>query len=346
MPITQPSGAYISTPKIRDQSIVRKFVSQGGRGYLALGIFDGTPGDTVAEQSKATDADTDTISLVVYFNDVTAQYPAAPPGTAVATADSTEIAHDGTGMYHYDVGPALTQNRGTLTAVWSYQISGTAFTFTDYLQILNPMRFYDTLNDQEQSIVEQVGFMLGDCFDSTEGGPQLIEPFQTHYDYERLAQLERLAVSRFNLMHNFSNPPYSFGVGPGTQTVPPSAAGLLVQGTYLETVRHLVRSYTEIPVFTGTNVGYVDRTSYMQRWQSVFETDWADYDKMVRAWKIGQLNLARGAILGAGGYYGGNGYGGVFIAGGYAAQVRSMRFYPAAPSIGFGSNVAIYRGPA
>lgn len=336
MPITSPSGTAIYSPKIRDQSIVRKFISQGGTGYIALTIMAGVPGTAVSQQAAPVDPDVDTIALTVYFNDVTAEFPVAAPGTQIVTADHTEITRTDVGMFYYEIGPALTQYRGTLTAVWSYAIDGVSFTFTDHLQILEPMGFYDTLNAQEQSIVEQVSFMVGDIFDSTEGGPQLIEPFQTHYDYNRLAELERLAVTRFNLMSTFSNPPSTYGVGPGTQTVPLQAAGLMVIGTYLELVRHLVRSYVEIPLFQGTNVTYVDRRDYYQRWQSIYQTDWPEYQSMVRAFKIGQLNMARGSLLVAGGIYGGSALG-VFQAGTYAAQVRSWRFYPAAPAISWGA---------
>lgn len=336
MSITEPSGSFIYSPKIRDQSVVRKFISQNGRGYIALSIIDGTPGNVLATESKAVDADAGTIALTVYFDDVTAQFPPAVPGVPVATVDSTGITRTDVGMYYYDLGPAVTAYRGTLTAVWTYAVNGVQFTYTDYLQILGAMRFYDTLNQQEQSIVEQVSFMVGDIFDSTEGGPQLIEPFQTKYDYDRLAQLERLAVTRFNLMHTFNNRPSTWGVGVGTQTLPAQAAGLMVIGTYLELVRHLIRSYIEIPAFQGTNVTYVDRRDYYQRWQSVLETEWPDYDKMVRAYKIGQLDMARGSLLVAGGIYGGSALG-VFQSGTYAAQVRSWRFYPAAPAISWGA---------
>ena len=336
MPITSPSGQNTYSPKIRDQSIVRKFLSQGGRGYIALSIIDGVPSTVVGVQSKAVDPDDGTIALNVYFNDVTAEFPVAPPGTLIATADSAEITRTDVGMFYYEIGPPLTAYRGTLTAVWIYAIDGVQFTFTDHLQILQPMGFYDTLNQQEQSIIEQVSYMVGDVFDSTEGGPNLIEPFQTHYDYERLAQLERLAVTRFNFLHNFNNHPYSYGVGPGTQTVPPQAAGLLVIGTYLELVRHLIRSYTEIPAMQGANVTYTDRRDYQQRWQTIYQTDWPEYDSMVRAYKIGQLNMARGSLLVAGGIYGGSALG-VFQSGTYAAQVRSWRFYPAAPAISWGA---------
>ena len=38
MSTVEPSGSAVYSPKIRDQALVRKFVAQNGRGYLALDI--------------------------------------------------------------------------------------------------------------------------------------------------------------------------------------------------------------------------------------------------------------------------------------------------------------------
>lgn len=345
MPITEPSGTAVWSPKIRDQSVVRKFISQNGRGYTAISIHDGLPGPTSATGSGHVDPDPNTIALQVWFQDVSDEFSTAP-GNRVVNVDHTVITREDVGMYHYELGPPLTANRGILTIQWTYQIAGKAFVYNDFAQITEQLNFYDSLNAQEQLIVQQVTWMFGDLFDSTEGGPQLIEPFQTHYTYERLAQMEALAVTRFNLMSTFSNKPSTYGVGPGTQSLPAQFSGLMVFGTYLEVLRHLIRSYVEIPDFPGTDVTYTNRRDYFDRWNSIFTEEWPDYQKMVRNAKIGLLNMARGSLLVGGGIYGSSGAGGLFIAGGYAAMTRSFRFYPAAPAIGFGANLAIYRGPA
>ena len=338
MTTAEPSGQSIYSPKIRDQALVRKFISQNGSGYVALSIVTGSPGAVAGGGSKAVDSDAGTLTLQVWFNDVTAEFPTSsdPRGTQIINVTESAITRTDTGMYYYDIGPQHTAYRGVLTVQWNYRVNGVSFTYTDNLQILEQQPLYDSLNAQEQSIIEQVSWMMGDLFDSTEGGPYLIEPFQTHYNYERLAQLETIAVTRLNLMSNFNNPPTSWGVGPGTQTVPPTFAGLLVIGTYLELVRHLIRSYTEMPNFPGTNVTFVDRRDYAQRWQTIFQQDWPEYQMMVRNAKISLLNMSSGSLLVAGGIYGGSAMG-IFQAGTYASQVRSWRFYPAAPAISWGA---------
>lgn len=324
MTTVEPSGQNVTSPKISDQALVRKFIAQNGTGYTALGI---TSGDAYV------DPDEGSLALAVYFCDVTAQYPPAEPGTQVVAATAADITRASVGQYYYNLGPALTAYRGVLTMVWTYAVDGVAFTFRDYAQILNQMPLYETLRDPERCVVEQVSWMLGDLFDSTDGGPNLIEPFQTHFDYERVAQMQKIAVNRLNLI---GFPILNCGVGINTEQVHPHLQGTMVIGTYLECVRHLVRSYTEIPVFQGANVTFADRRDYQQRWNEIFTQDWPEYVTMVKMAKRKLLNLGRGALLVGGGIYGGNALG-IFQAGTYASQVRSWRFYPAAPAISFGS---------
>lgn len=325
MPITQPSGESVYSPKIREQSLVRKFISQGGRGYVAIDIHDGV---------NSVDPDPDTIGLQIWFNDVTGSPVSDPRGTQLATISAAQIHREDTGKYDYAIGPPNTAYRGLLTVQWSYQVNGTAFTYSDHLQILNPMPLYESLPDNQKSIVEQVSWMFGDMFDSTEGGPYLIEPFQTHFDYERIAQLMGSAALKAGLT---GFPIRNWGIGSdAAEQVPTDLSGLLVLGTYYEVVRHLVRSYTEIPAFQGMNVTFTDRRDYAMRWQQILSTEWPDYVRMVKMAKRKMLNLGRGSLLVAGGIYGG-GAKGIFKSGTYAAQVRSWRFYPAAPAISFGS---------
>jgi len=314
--------------KLQDQTLVRKFISQNGSGYTALSITNG---------SSYTDADPGSLQLNVYFNQADPANPgellSQPPGNLIVTATADQITWVDTGHYSYDIGPPNTMYRGVLTMVWTYAVNGQTLSFYDNAQILNQMPLYDSLRDSERSVVEEVSWMLGDLFDSSTGGPNLIEPFQTHFDYERLAQCEKRAVTRMNLI---GFPVMYWGVGPDTQEVNQDFHGLLVLGTYLEVVRFLVASYTEIPVFQGSNITFADRRDYQQRWNTIWTQEWPEYVTYTKMAKRKLLSLGRGALLVGGGIYGGNALG-IFQAGTYASQVRSWRFYPAAPSISWGS---------
>ena len=315
--MTEPSGVNIFSPKIADESLVRKFISRNGIGYVGINIFDGT---------QSVDPDAGTLSLQISFREVT-----GTESTALTTVGSDVIQKEDVGKYYYNIGPSLTANRGVLTAVWTYTVNGASFTFTDHLQILDQMPLYDSFNDFERSIVEAVSWMFGDLFDSTEGGPYLIEPFQTHFDYERIAQMARLAVNRMNLI---GYPITNYGIGMGAANPSPDWQGLLIFGTYLEVVRHLRDSYVEIPLFQQMAVTYTDRRDYFSRWNQIWQSEWPDYQRMVKMQKRSLLNLAGGSLLVHGGIYGPNA--GLFINSMYSSQVRSMRFYPAAFAIAFG----------
>jgi len=365
------------SPKLASSSLVRKFISLGGAGYVAISIQDGG-----GSQAAAVDADTGTIALAIWFNNVlNSPAPASSPyGTQVLTVTADSIFHDDTGKYHYDIGPSLTNTRGLITAIWTYQINGVAFQFIDNLQVQAAMPVYDSLSDQDKLTVEQVTWMFGDMYDCVEGGPHLIEEFQTHWDYERIAQMMQIATMKANYIGNYSNPPTQWSVGVSTtssgtgglqlgQTVtmgdgntymvtdpggvtsssssssssssggtqiPVNFYGLIVWGTYIECMRHFRDSYTELPNRPGMDVTYTDRRDYFNRWAQNLQYEEQSYKQALKAAKLSLLGISRGSLLVAGGIYGGSALG-IFQSGTYASQVRSWRFYPAAPAVMFGA---------
>ena len=325
----QPSGTAVYSPKIRDAALVRKFVSQYGTGYVGINIRNA---------SGSVDPDTDTLTLNLYYKDPTESVPTSndPRGSLVLT--TTDINKAGTGFYDYNIGPEHTSDRGLLTAEWTYEVDGKEFKFVDHLQVLEPMPLYDSLDEERRNVVEKVSWMLGDLYDSSVGGPHLIDEFQTHFDYERIALLMGRALTRMNTTgFPIMNWDLFSGTSTGSASYPPSDfTGLLVIGTYLEVIRHLRDSYVEIPNRPNMNVTYTDRRDYSQRWAQILQQEWPEYVRMMKIAKRKLLNLGRGALLVAGGIYGGNA-GGVFQHGMYVSQTRSFRFYPASPAISFGS---------
>lgn len=324
----QPSGIGVFSPKIKDSALVRKFVSRGGRGYVAIDIQGG---------SGSVDPDPGTLTLKVWYNDVTAQVPATddPRGVLLLEVGEADINHEDVGKFDYEIGPSLTGERGVFIVEWAYQIDGVEFSFTDNLQVLEQMPMYESLSAVERLTVEQVSWMFGDLFDSTEGGPYLTEQFQSHFDYERIAQLAQLAVIRLNTT-GFPVTYWEFGGDGGGKTVPKNFQGLQVMATYYEVLRHLIRSYVEIPARQGAEITFLDRRDYMQRWQSILQSEFPEWQRMVKMAKRDLLNLGRGSLLVAGGIYGGSARG-IFQSGIQTSAVRGFRFYPATPAISFGS---------
>ena len=321
--MTVPSGAV--SPKVRDSAIARKFVSQNGRAYLALGIY-GTDGEPV-------DADAGTVQLKVYYDDL-ATTQSDPRGLLVVNVvEATGIVRDEVGKYHFDLSPEYTRQRGVMTAEWTYTVDGVDLMFTDYLQVLEQMPVYDRLRPEAKVIIEQVSWFFGDLFDSTAGGPWLQENYQTHFSYERIAQLSSQAIMKINLL---GYPITNFGVSVDDPKIPKNFSSLTVWATKLECIRHLALSYTEQPDFRNMQTTYSDRRDYSQRWQAILEEEKPDFQKAVTLAKRDLLKLGRGSLLVAGGIYS-SGARGFFVSGLYAAQTRSMRFYPAAPSVSWGA---------
>lgn len=313
------TGAY--SPKLEQASIVRKQVSQGGSGYIGLEIR----GDDGL-------VDPTNITLRVFRKDDFETYNQTNAlGEQIAEPDETLILKESVGRYYFELGPDLTASRGNLTAIWMYQVDGKPFSYTDHLTVIEPMPEYEALRDYEKAVVQQVSWMFGDLFDSTEGGSNLTENFQTHFTYNRIAQLLHISVNRMNftgaMMGN-----WSVGEGNGNQ-VPEYMQGLMVIGLYLEVLKHFMRSYVEQPDFKNMNVTYTDRRDYLNRWKTIYDDEKADYLKMLALAKRKQIGLAGGALLVSGGVYGSGA--GLFQYGMYAAQVRSMRFLPAASAMTF-----------
>lgn len=318
-----PDGDYIVSPKIVSSATARRFVGQNGRGYMAIGIVD--------EAGAPVDPDPDTLKLKVYLNklDGTSTDPRGNLVVDVTETTTPGIVKDDIGKFHYDIGPQLTAEKGTLTAEWEYGANLLEFAFKDNMQILDQMPMYDSLAEDTKLIVEQSSWFFADLFDSTAGGPWLQENFQTHFNYERIAHLMAHAATKFNTL---GFPITQYGVTVNDNAIPDNFKGIIVWGTKLEIIRHLIRSYTEQPDFRNMQTTYTDRRDYSQRWLEVLQEEKPEYEKAIKLSKRALLNLGHGSLLVAGGIYGGTAGRSFFMSGMYSAQVRAFRFYPASPS--------------
>lgn len=324
--MTEPVyGPEVYSQKLVSAAKVRKFVSQNSRGYMAISVQDsgGNPADVTIGS----------LNLKVYLNllDGTAT---DPRGTMIANVTiDTGIVRDDVGKYHYDIGPQYTANKGLLSAEWTYDVGGVDFAFTDDMQIQEQMPFYDAMSDDSKVMVEQASWFFADLFDSTEGGPWLNENFQSHFDYNRIAFLMGQGIMKFN-MTGF--PVTSYGVTVDDTKVPGNFVQIVLWATKLEAIRHLIRSYTEQPNYPNTGTTWTDRRDYTDRWMAVLDEEKPEFKSAVKMAKRSLLNLGRGSLLVGGGIYGGSARG-YYVPGLYSAQVRSFRFYPAAPSVTFGN---------
>lgn len=326
MPVS-PTGDYIYSPSLRQSSVVRNQISRFGMDKIGIRI-SGSDG--------AVDADAGTVVLNIYqeidFDD------ADPTGPLIITATGVDVDHTETGLYTYTITPPVTNVVCLLKAIWTYQVDGVNLTYTEFLQIRDQMPTYDGFSDAEKGAVQMIVNLFADSYDSTTGGPHLIEEFQTKYNNERIAQLLNWSVDKMNM----SKQPITNWTltTPGTVgTFPPNYWGLLIMGGYVEVLKHLVRSYVEQPDIRNGDVAYLDRRDYQQRWKMVLDDEKESLDQMLTLVKRKAMDLGSSSMLVSGGIFGGSGRGGLFVAGAYASATRAFRFYPAAPSVSWGGYI-------
>ncbi len=207
----------------------------------------------------------------------------------------------GTGVYRLTLSSAETATPGLFYCLWSYALSAIPQAYRSDIEIPSAASSqYEALSDEYRAIVEQTWDRFEDLFDSSTGGPHLREYAQSGFGRERVARLLSIALGRLNTS---SQPHQSFSL---TANDFPFAewGALLEQALYVETIRHLSRSYLEQPDPQGVNVARLDRTQYHQRWQALLLSEEAVLAPMLEHFKIASLRLGRSAVLVGGGAYG------------------------------------------
>ena len=309
------------SPKLRSHSLVWRPLPQGQFSEIGIEVQgESGPVDPTSIRCEVI-LDTD-------FDASSSEGFEPPEGEVIAVFETDDIEREGLGTYTLTLTPEHTQHRGNVTARWSYEAEGVESGFIDHLRITEHMPTYHSLRDWERGTVDTVMFMLGDLFDSTDGGPHLQEAYQTRFGPERLAQLLSVATTRINTI---GQPLTTFGTGPGSKEVHQNLRGLMVIGLYIEVLKHLVRSYVEQPEFRNQQVNYTDRRDYFQRWQTVLQDETRDFTRSVALAKRSLLGLGRGSLLVSGGIWGSGR--GAYRGGAYGMQQRGARFWPAAPVV-------------
>jgi hypothetical protein len=205
------------------------------------------------------------------------------------------------GNYQFTFTTAQSDTPGFYTLAWDFAIASVPQELQTYIQIGATNPAYDALDAGMKGIVESVWIRFADMFDSPQGGPHLQVFFQTAFSRGRIAQLLQIALNKINLT---MQPAFSFTTDAGSQFPYQDWGGLLEQGLYIETIRHLIRSYVEQPNPTGVTVSRMDRRDFSDRWTSVYEMEYADYMNMLSDFKIQMMFLSRPRVLVSGGAYG------------------------------------------
>jgi hypothetical protein len=289
----------VTAPDLRE----RQYVSRYANDVLGLAVqVSGVPGDV--------DGNSVTVTVV---NETTNE-----------VLFTRQADHVGTGLYEVTLTGEESGTTGNFRVEWDYALGGISETYTTYIHVGEVAPTYDRLSPGMKDVVDTVWMRFADTFDSPNGGPNLQTYFQTHFGRERIAQLLRLGAGRLNTM---AQPFQTFTVEGPTPSFPLATWGSLLETmTYIEVIKHLMRSYVEQPNFVGGNVTRLDRRDYLDRWRTILEMEEEMLKGQLDTFKISNMGLGKPKTLVSGGVYGR--YGPTRFAGSVAARPRYWtRFY-------------------
>jgi len=223
------------------------------------------------------------------------------PDDSMVTADG-ELLDDGAGFLRF----TDTDQRGPYAVVARFTFSdgGIKSTRTDF-EVIDPFRdtfdpndpAYDRQAHYRTIVSDRVWQKINDLFDSQDGGPWMMDMTLHVFSPSRIQDFIDEALFDINVY----NPPTEFHIDKFAQPVPISLNSpemgpnpnltVLVQGTLIAVIRHLMRTYVEQPLPAGGQVTYEDRRDYLQRWGTIYQIEFQHYDHLVKLWKRQFLNL-------------------------------------------------------
>lgn len=194
----------------------------------------------------------------------------------------TEADHDGTGLYSYRLTPNDTAVRGEYDVTWVYTMGGEERRFASSFTVVGEQPYWDSLDDEQRRIVENVYHRVSDAWDSTVGGPYLWELPQSNFGLETIARLMATEAVTYINLHKPKAfiPPFTVGAG-GGKPFPVAWYGLLEKATFWALCKHLSRSYLEQPNPENVATARLDRRDYYSKWKDVAAGEKAELDPML-----------------------------------------------------------------
>lgn len=227
------------------------------------------------------------------------------------------------GFYIVSLTSADTQTTGIYDLHWIFAFTSAPQEAVSPVEVGPPSPLYSALDTDMRGIVDSVWDRFADLFDSPLGGPHLQVYFQTRMSRDRLARLLRVAVGRLN---SVAQPYQTYSIDEPGRFPVVRWGPLLEQAMYVEAIKHLIRSYTEMPAWEGVPGARAERRDYQERWRTVLEMEAPDLERALEVFKISNMGLGRPHVLISGGVYGR--YGPTRLTGSAASRPRYWaRFY-------------------
>ena len=262
-----------------------------------------TVGVAVFESGALTDPTGNAVTLSITRLSGSAQDPSVLATGLVAT-------RDGVGLYSYVIGASFTSVKGAYRITWTYDINGDTRTFTTDYNVVNEQPYWDSLTPAEKQLVDNVYHRVSDSWDSTQGGPYLWELPQTTFGFETIARLmitDAIPYINMTRQPTFNYATYNVAHSPSNpkgQEFPEEWYGLLEKATYWSFLKHIARSYNEVPNYQGVSqAAYIDRSAYQQKWLSEAQREKEELDDMLKWLKRKFIGGYRRSILVGGGFF-------------------------------------------
>lgn len=205
------------------------------------------------------------------------------------------------GLYILTLSSVETSEPGLYYLLWSYETNGVPQQWRTDIEIPRQISSaYEVLPDEDRAVVNLTWVRFEDLFDSDIGGPHLKMYSQSNFGRERMAQLMRMVYGRIN---NRAAPHASFSMDDGNFPYQ-DWKGLLELLLYIESIKHLMRSYVEQPMPQGVQTARLDRRDYLQRWGDILRTEEREADEALDAFAHSVINLGKTSVLVSGGLYG------------------------------------------
>lgn len=207
-----------------------------------------------------------------------------------------------TGVFTVLLGSVDTQAQGFYKVTWDYAVAGESQTFSHLVEVIPHSVVLEDMDESLFSILDSVWIRFADLFDSPFGGPHFTVYYQTRFNRGRVAELMASSLRKLNVV---AQPVTTYSINSEGNLFPVDQwGGLLEQASYIEIVKHLIRSYVEQPATPGVNVALLDRRDYMNRWNTVLQMEQREYDDMLDVFKIRHMGLGQPRVMVSGGVYG------------------------------------------
>ena len=135
------------------------------------------------------------------------------------------------------------------------------------------MARYDELPDEAKEVIDTARQRFADLFDNDEFGP-FLEEFE-HINEDRYATLLDLGMGNMQMWLTFTGLQWGVDRYPYARPIFRQAAILALT---VEIIRHLVRSYVEIPDTSKIGAPDIQRRDYLSRWQGLLR----DYEDQLK----------------------------------------------------------------